>query len=262
MATILDKRNLMAFIPLACLLFCSCQKALRFPPDPAPNHALEIQFKPIVDADTLVYGNTYHNIFNEPYTVRNFKFYVSQILLTNTDSNITYKVNKDQYFLVDFADLTTAKLTLNAVPYTYNRISFTIGVDSIHNVSGAQTGALDPANGMFWTWNSGYIMAKLEGNSPASNEQNQIFEYHIGGFAGAESVVEQIDLNFPSNQQLGFLPGHATSMTITANTNAWFASPNAISIATTPVCATPGGLAKSIAENYANMFQIINIVNE
>src|SRR5947209_18460952 len=131
MVTLLDKKSLIAVIPLACILFCSCQKTLRFPPDPAPNHNVEIQFKPVVDADTLVYGNTYHNMFNEAYSVRNFKFYVSQIQLTNTDSNITYKMNKDQYSLVDFADLTTARLTLNAVPYTYNRISFTIGVDSI-----------------------------------------------------------------------------------------------------------------------------------
>ena len=48
----------------------------------------------------------------------------------------------------------------------YNSLSFLLGVDSMHNVSGAQTGALDPANDMFWTWNSGYVMAKMEGASP------------------------------------------------------------------------------------------------
>lgn len=262
MVTLLNRKLVYAFVLLACTVLYSCQKSLRYDPDPAPDHDLEIQFKPVVDADSLQLGNTYYNVFNEQYSVRNFKFYICQVELTNTDSSKTYKLNKDQYFLVDFSDPGSTRLTLNAVPYTYNRISFTLGVDSIRNVSGAQTGALDPANGMFWTWNSGYIMAKLEGNSPASNQQNQIFEYHIGGFAGSENVVQKINLSFPLNQAVGFLPGRSTLMTITANTNAWFASPNAISITSTPVCTTPGDLAKSIAENYANMFQVVNVLSE
>jgi hypothetical protein len=216
----------------------------------------------MVDVDSLQFGPTYQNIFGESYTVRNFKFYITQVELSNTDSARTYKLNKDQYFLVDFADPISIQLSLNAVAYKYNRISFTIGVDSIHNVSGAQTGALDPANGMFWTWNSGYIMAKLEGNSTASTEQNQIFEYHIGGFAGADNVVEKIDLNFPSNDAVDFLPNRTTLMTISANANQWFAGPNPISIVATPVCATPGTLAKNIATNYSNMFKVVNILSE
>jgi hypothetical protein len=262
MVTLLNKKFFYAFVGIACLLFCSCQKALRADPDPTPNHDLEIQFKPVVDADSLQFGNIYYNIFNEPYSVRNFKFYITAIELSNTDSGKTYKVNKDEYFLIDFADPSSTKLSLNAVPYTYNRISFTLGVDSIHNVSGAQTGALDPANGMFWTWNSGYIMAKLEGNSTLSNQPNQVIEYHIGGFAGPDNVVQNIDLSFPLNQGVGFLPGRATLMTVTANTNKWFAGPSAISIATTPVCTTPGVLARSVADNYVNMFTVVNVLSE
>jgi hypothetical protein len=148
------------------------------------------------------------------------------------------------------------------VPYNYNSIAFTIGVDSIRNVSGAQTGALDPAKGMFWTWNSGYIMAKLEGNSIVSNEPNQVFEYHIGGFSGSENVVEKVKLRFPLNDAISFHKGGRTQMLINANANAWFSGPNPLSIAVTPVCATPGSLAKSIAANYANMFQVINIISE
>ena len=37
-----------------------------------------------------------------------------------------------------------------------------LGVDSLRNVTGVQTGALDPAMDMYWTWNTGYVMAKLE----------------------------------------------------------------------------------------------------
>jgi hypothetical protein len=247
---------------LPALLLCACQKSLRFDEGPAPDHTLIIQFKPVVDGDSLEFGKTYRNYFGESYTLRNFKFYLCQVDLINTDSGKTYRLNKDEYFLINFADNSTARISLNAVPFKYNLIAFTIGVDSIRNISGAQTGALDTANGMFWTWNSGYIMAKLEGNSTLSNQPNQVFEYHIGGFAGSESVVEKVNLNFPLNESYSFLSGGRTQMTITANANAWFSWPNPMSIVTTPVCTTPGTLAKSIAANYANMFEVVNIENE
>lgn len=78
----------------------------------------------------------------------------------------------------------------------YDSITFLIGVDSLHNVSGAQTGALDPVNDMFWTWNSGYVMAKLEGNSSSSPQMNQKFEYHIGGYSGKHNVVKKLSFRF------------------------------------------------------------------
>ena len=262
MITFLHKKIIVAgLIPIA-FLFCACQKTLRFNEGPAADHTLTIQFKPIVDADSLEFGKTFHNIFGENYTIRNFKFYICQVDLINTDSGRSYRLNKDEYFLVNFADPNSTKIQLKAVPFKYNRIAFLIGVDSIRNVSGAQTGALDPANGMFWTWNSGYIMAKLEGNSPASSQPNQVFEYHIGGFSGAENVLQKVSLSFPLNEIVLFEPGKGTHMTINANANAWFSGPTAISIVSTPVCTTPGSLAKSISENYATMFEVINIVNE
>ena len=262
MRTPLDKKALL-FGYVLVVLFCgACQKSLRFGAGPVANHNLTIQFKPVVDGDTLEYGKTYQNIFGESYSVRNFKFYLCQVDLINTDSGKSYRLNKDEYFLVNFGDLNTARIVLKAIPSTYNRIAFTIGVDSIRNVSGAQTGALDPANGMFWTWNTGYIMAKLEGNSNVSNQPNQVFEYHIGGFSGSDNVVQKVSLAFPLNAGVSFEPERGTLMTIAANANAWFSGLNPTSISSTPVCTTPGPLAKKIASNYANMFEVLNIVSE
>ena len=244
------------------LLFNACQKSLRGDEEPLPNHHLNIQFKPVVDGDSLEYGKTYQNIFGEQYTVSNFKFYLCQVDLLNTESGSSYRLNKDDYFLVDFGNPASSRIVLSAIPSTYNRIAFTIGVDSIRNVSGAQTGALDPARGMFWTWNTGYIMAKLEGNSIVSNQPNQVFEYHIGGFSGSDNVVQKVSLIFPLNSSVGFQPERSTQMTIAANVNAWFSGANPTSIAISPVCTTPGTLAKNIASNYANMFEVLNIISE
>ena len=146
-------------------------------------------------------------------------------------------------------------------PFRYNRISFTIGVDSARNVSGAQTGALDPLNGMFWTWNSGYVMAKLEGKSSVSSLVNNKMEYHIGGFRGDSSVLRKPVLLFPYGKYLDISPGSKASMTITANVNAWFSNPHELKIANTPSCTTPGQMAVAISENYSKMFTVTTITN-
>ena len=135
-----------------------------------------------------------------------------------------------------------------------------VGVDSARNVSGAQTGALDPAKGMFWTWNTGYIMAKLEGNSPAS--PTGIFEYHIGGFKQNESVIKKPVLLFPFGQILDLKPGKSSEMTVTANVNSWFYNPHDIKLNVNPVCTTPGILAQQIAENYSKMFIVDTVINQ
>lgn len=256
----LNRLLLAAFI--AATVLTSCQKELKSGDDATANHDLTITFKAVVDNDALVFGDTYNNIWGEPYTVSMFKFYICQVKLFNVDSGISHDVNKDEYFLVNFADNNSTVLKLKAVPRTYNRIGFVIGVDSIRNVSGAQTGALDPAKGMFWTWSTGYIMAKLEGNSPVSNQPNNKFEYHVGGFSGPDNVVKPVTLSFPLGQDITLQPGKSSAMTITANVNAWFSGPNDIMLSTNPVCMTPGALARQIAENYLGMFTITDVVTQ
>ena len=76
-----------------------------------------------------------------------------------------------------------ATLTLSDVPEgSYTEMSYVLGVDSTRNVSGAQAGALSTANGMFWSWSTGYIMLKAEGTSPNSGTGS--FSFHLGGFSG------------------------------------------------------------------------------
>ena len=232
------------------------------PVDPTDSFNLSIDFTPVVDTIKLSFDSSYTNFWKEKYTVSSFKFYVSHFDLINTDSNRVYHINPDRYFLVDAADSTTWSVRLASLPFRYNRISFLIGVDSARNVSGAQTGALDPAKGMFWTWSSGYVMAKLEGNSPTSSLTNNKIEYHIGGFAGAENVLRTPTLLFPFGEYSEVLPGKKSTININANVNAWFYNPHQIKISENPSCTTPGLMAKDISENYSKMFVVTSIVNK
>jgi hypothetical protein len=231
------------------------------PANPADSFNLSINFTPVVDTIKLSFDSTYSNFWGERYSVSAFKFYVCKFDLINTDSNRVYHINPDKYFLIDAADSTTWSVKLASLPFRYNRVSFLIGVDSIRNVSGAQTGALDPAKGMFWTWSSGYIMAKLEGYSPVSSLTNNKIEYHIGGFQGTENVLRTPTLLFPFGQYSEIVTGKKSTIFINANINAWFYNPHELRIKDNPACTTPGLMAKDISENYSKMFVVTAIVN-
>lgn len=220
---------------------------------------VKLSFTNVVNGAPLVLNTTtYTNPAGENYTISKFKYYVTNIEVSNAFS---LAKEKESYHLVDQANTASQSFTFDAGVNTYTNISFLLGVDSTRNVSGAQTGALDPLNDMFWTWNSGYIMAKMEGNSPASTQINNKVEYHIGGFAGANSVLKKITLTVPSGKLIDVKEGKTSEIKITADFNTWWQNPNTITIATIPVWMTPGPQSKAIADNYAKMFTLTDVVN-
>jgi hypothetical protein len=237
----------------------SCQKELHFDKEPQNDHNLVLKFKPVVlyDSIPLEFGKSYPNPFKEQFTPTAFKFYIHNIELRNTDSGSVFKLANDKYYLVDFADSASTEIKIGIKPDVYNRIAFTIGVDSARNVSGAQTDALDPALGMFWDRTAGYIMAKLEGTSKAGK-----FEFHIGGFSGPDNVIQNIDRGFPYPQNLDLKPGKTSQMFITCDAYDWFSNPWDIKIGENPVINKPGELAKHVAENYSKMFTVDSVANE
>lgn len=88
-------------------------------------------------------------------------YYISNITLEKTSGE---KINLGTYHLIDEGAPATKMLSIANVPAgTYSKISFMLGVDSVRNHTGVQEGALDPAYGMFWTWNTGYIFFRLKG---------------------------------------------------------------------------------------------------
>ncbi len=225
-----------------------------------PTGEVAITFKNTVNGSPMVTnGPLYTNPFGENYTITKFKYYISNIQLSNGSTTVA---EKESYHLIDQAGAAVPPaFSFAAVTSTFNTISFTLGVDSLRNVSGAQTGALDPLNDMFWTWNSGYIMAKLEGNSPSSNQPNNKIEYHIGGFKGSSNVLKRITLTLPAGKELLVRASKKSEVTIEADVNKWWQTPNDIRIVTLPVCTTPGTQALQIADNYAKMFTLVNVIN-
>src|ERR1022692_4969374 len=220
-------------IPLLFAPFCPFQATeMAYPAAPA---FVKIIFHNNVKGDSLVLGDAaYVNPFGEKYTISKLRYYVSNVALLN--GNHSYE-EQNSYHLIDASKSESKVISLSVPAGEYQQLQFLLGVDSLHNVSGAQTDDLDPAKDMFWTWNSGYVMAKMEGQSPASNRVNHSFEFHIGGFSGPFNVLKEIHLNFPGNSG-HLVAGKSYEIVIDADVNQWWEGSNAIRLSQNPVITT------------------------
>ncbi|MBU3744219.1 MAG: hypothetical protein FGM61_06655 [Sediminibacterium sp.] len=209
---------------------------------------LTIQIEPMVGEKNWIAGETYTNALGESFSIDKCLFYLSNLEWQSTSGK--WNSIPNSYYLVNIADSSSLQIQLPLQNQSIKRIRFIIGVDSAKNVSGIQQGVLDPARGMFWTWNTGYVMAKLEGVSDVSTMPGKKFTYHIGGYAGEQNVTKRVELvidNNAINQQKLF---------IQADLLKWFNGEIPVSIATNPICHVPGKLAKQIANNYQLQFRI------
>lgn len=188
-----------------------------------------------------------------------YKYYISNIKLIRPDGS--RYAETESYHLINAADTNTLEFTIANVPNgAYSGIEFMIGVDSLRNVSGAQTGALDPANGMFWTWSTGYIMAKMEGSSPQSGAASNSIVYHIGGFTGANSSLRIVSPSFNGDQAT--VSSSATpEVHLACNVAEWFRNPVTINVGTTFFQMAVNANSAMIATNYADMFTVEHIHN-
>lgn len=234
----------MRTIIYACFLFFAFVPAA-FANEPVSKKLLLV-FETRMGNEMIELGKTVTTVLGEKITIEKFKYYVSHFSVT--DNNGVTTDLPVQYFLVDENNPASKKITLTVPDINISKIRFLLGVDSIKNVSGIQTGALDPLNGMFWTWNTGYIMAKLEGTAEGLASAGHRFTHDIGGYKAGENAARIIELGIPA-----IISGE---IHITADLNKWFSSKTTLKIVEAPVCHSPGSLAMRIADNYATMFSV------
>lgn len=234
-------------IPMALVL--SCQKKTDTAATAVP---VTISIQHVAGVAALQLGTQVTIASGDPLTINVFKYYLSNFSVVY-DNNEEQKI-PDSYFLVDEASAASKSFSIPVKAGQIKTLRFWIGVDSARNVSGVQTGALDPANGMFWTWNSGYIFAKLEGRSFVSTAPLQAVTYHIGGFRTGQNALRQVSIPFSTS--LPITSGSRFNVILQADILKWFSGAAAISIATESTTMEPGALALKIANNYANMFSL------
>lgn len=256
--------KILALSTLTALTISSCERKPDPQPTPTPtpttgNGEVGFEFANVVGSTDLVLNTgNYTNAAGESFTVSKFNYYITNIKLKKADGS--EYVEPESYHLVE-ADVAASRHfhLKNVTKGSYTSASFMIGVDEARNTSGAQTGALDPAKGMFWSWTTGYIMAKLEGSSPAATTTDKKFVHHIGGFTGANSSLRTVTITFPQAMEVS--SAKELSIKLKADVLKWFA-PGNVTIAANSNLMSVNATSKTVADNYANMISLSSVVLE
>lgn len=191
-------KKLINLLALAMLLTTACKKEENKTDNntTATKGSFKIEFEHVWGMNLAPFSlNQWlvHPMTSDSMKFTTLKYYVSNIKLKNTGGE--WISIPESYYLIDASVANGNEIEIKDVPSDdYTELSYMIGVDSARNVSGIQSGALAPSNGMFWSWTTGYIMIKAEGESPQSASGN--FEFHLGGFTGDFNVVSTKTTNF------------------------------------------------------------------
>lgn len=132
------------------------------------------------------------------------KFYISSIKLLQ--NNRVVFAEKNSFRLIDFAKQKNLSFNIE-IPKTiiYTTLQFNLGIDSATNAKANFANDLDPTNGMYWAWHSGFINFKLEGISPVCKTRNNSFEFHLGGFQYPFNSLQTIGLNITNAKSVNIL---------------------------------------------------------
>jgi hypothetical protein len=153
-------------------------------------NVVQITFQPKFEGESLALNKAYF-FKSDTLNISNFKCYISHLTYYKNDSIVHFSIKKAH--LIDATDSSTFFISENEF-FKYDEIRFNIGIDSLTNVSGIFEGDLDPTNGMYWTWQSGYINFKLEGTSSLSPARKNKFYWHIGGYSSPINTLRKVAL--------------------------------------------------------------------
>lgn len=250
--------------PFRCVLYVS-GLVLVLGLRPVVRHPLTIRFRNCAGNRPLqLSGELYSNSFGESFSVQQFKYYVSAIRVGGgREQELLLK----EAHLVDEGDSSSLVLHLSTELGDMRTISFVVGVDSLANTGGVQGGDLDPMLGMFWTWNTGYVYARLEGESDSAHSPAHRFTWDIGGYKDPLNALRTVTLDVGARSGLtgggakgsgtgGDGAGDKQTICITADVLKWFDGKSPVHLASSPVCHQPGALAMRIADNYSTMFSV------
>jgi hypothetical protein len=224
----------------------------------AADSTLIIQFRVYVHNEPFQLNKKYFNPFGETYEISRFRFYAGDIAPVYSDTRRKTNISKT-YHLIDFSDSSSTRIEVPVSAGDCNGIQFLLGVDSVDQTRGAQTGALDPAKGMFWTWNSGYQSFKIEGTSAYSAQPAHMIAYHIGGYRYAYNTVWKIKLYSTNEEPFRITKENKIIVEVGVDLDYFFDGQTPLHIREIPSCTAPGDLARKISENFIGTFTGLTI---
>lgn len=241
-------------------VFVGCKKDSD-PPVITPGE-VDLQFTNVVGTKPLALdGTAYATPAGETFTVSTLEYYVTNIKLTKNDGSVYAAPNS--YFLVDQSKPASRHLALAGVPAgTYTGLSFVVGVDSTTTKADPLqlTGALNPANNMYWSWNTGHIFMKMEGNVTSVTPAYPL-TCHIGGYDAPYDAL--ITVAPPLNGSLTVNGSRTPTIFVQADMLKLFDGVNHVTLSKFSNAMRPGAEAVQVAQNYqAGMFTVAKTQND
>lgn len=254
----MKKNTIRLFLAVLAFAFVSCKKESS-QIDSTVKGELTLKFDHIVGGKKLQLNTEYKNAADETFTISTVKYYVSNIIATNSEGLVYTVPQDDSYFLIEAKDGVVGQAKVNVPEGDYTKVSFILGVDSLRSASGIdkRTGVLDPANGMYWLWNSGYIFFMMEGDSEHSTEKDKKYRYHIGGFGGYETAtinnIKTIEIDLTAGGIAKVRQDKGSQIHLMADLLKIFNGKNQVSIEDNSTVMF-NEFSKKIAANYTEMF--------
>jgi hypothetical protein len=227
---------------LLAVLFSNAQKGAG---------SLLIRLHPVFDGRELILSeNAYVDQNGDSVYIDVFKFYFSHVCLAGGP----LFCEPESYHLINAEAVSTLSFTLKNIPTgIYTDLLFEIGVDSLKNTQGVLTGDLDPIKGMYWTWNTGYISAKIEGRSKTCKTLHNAFEFHIGGYLQPYPSLRKQKISIDN---LTISAGNTAHLDLYADVAEWFKTPLQIDISKVNSIVLPNKQSVMIADNYSDMIKL------
>ncbi|MBY0348529.1 MAG: hypothetical protein K2W79_09730 [Hydrotalea flava] len=258
-------KSIIFSLSIALFFLVSCKKNVAPEYNASATGQLSVEFDNVAgNQDLQLNTGNYTNASGEAFKVTLLKYFVSNFTLTKTDGSV-YSIPQDScYFLIDESKPASTIPVLRVPEGEYSKLTFMVGVDSLRNTLdiSKRIGILDPAGaaaGMYWSWNSGYIFFKMEGTSPASTQNGNIFQYHIGLFGGYTSTsptlnnIKTITLDLTARGTAKIKATKSANIHLLVDVMKVFnGSPNVSIAQNSVVMVSP--FSATIANNYVNMF--------
>lgn len=160
---------------------------------------VSVSFNPIFKGADL--DLTKENLEHGDMEIEVLRLYISNVHLK---ANGKYVYSEENSFhLMDFSEEKTPTFKLKKTNrLAFDEITFSVGIDSTTNTSGAMGNDLDPTKGMYWTWQSGYINFKLEGTAKDCPARKNKFQFHLGGYAHPYATIQEVTLPIADRNEI------------------------------------------------------------
>ncbi len=251
--------KILIVLALASTTFYSCKE--EDDPQPQPKGDLTVHFDLKWDAMNSVEfnsGDTFTIASGDNIIVNDIRFWASNIKLYNNGA--VKWTDKESYYLVEKTSTNEREMVmLSGIPVgTYDKIEFSIGVDSAHNHALDQKeGELDETIGMSWNWTTGYKFYVQDGSYwDTTTSTYQQMEVHMG----LDQYYSTVQIDFPMDISLTKNGTHLVHIMVSNGKT--FNTPNVINVSErggTLKALMPDQVFTDIVENYSSMFMIHHV---